>query len=673
MIIKSVHVKNFRCILDGTLACEPLTAIVGPNGAGKSSFLRALEIFHAENSRITPEDFYNGNTENAIEITVTFSQLEQDAKDKFSAYLEGEELTVTRVISLSVGRISATYHGARLQNSDFAPIRQASPAATLRLKYRELRQQSEYGDLPADTSQAADLEALRQWEEQHSDLCTRQQDEGQFFGFTGVGQGYLGRYTRFIHIPAVRDAAEDVSEGRGRVITEIMDLVVRATLANREDLTTLRRNAQEQYEAIMAAGNVPDLVNLSTRLTSTLKTYVPDASIEIQWLTEGGIEISMPKADVKLAEDGYASAVERTGHGLQRAFILTMLQHLAAAQADAAARTNQQREDGAETAEVQTTELLNSSATMPNLILCIEEPELYQHPNRQRHLAKILLQLANGALPGVAPTTQILYTTHSPLFVGIDRFDQVRVLRKMPNGSDSPKITKVVEVHGDTVAEAIWEACDRCDRSGASVPKFTWESLKPRLQTIMTPWMAEGYFADVVVLVEGEDDRAALIGAALERGYDLESLGVTVVPCGGKTSLDRPCAVFQHFNIPVYLMWDGDRYGKEPNPRLNHILLRLAGHTVVDWPSGVYDGFTCFENKLEDTVRDEVGQSVFDSILLEVQDEFGYYSKEDAVKNPYIFRELLSRSRDQGARCSTLEAAVNAILKLKPVPIPEGM
>ena len=268
-------------------------------------------------------------------------------------------------------------------------------------------------------------------------------------------------------------------EGRGRVITEIMDLVVRATLANSEELTNLRRNTQEQYDAIMAASNVLELGDLASRLTTTLKTYVPEASVEMEWLTEGGIDISMPKSDVKLVEDGYASAVIRTGHGLQRAFILTMLQHLAAAQADAAATTSQQGAD--RTAEAQPDLTPESSVTMPSLGLCIEEPELYQQPNRQRRLASILLQLASGAVPGVAPTTQ-LYTTHSPLFVGIDRFDQVRVLRKIPNGNELPKITKVVAVEGDTIAEALWEACDRSDRNGNSVPKFTWETLRPRLQ-----------------------------------------------------------------------------------------------------------------------------------------------------------------------------------------------
>lgn len=41
MIVKAIHVKNFRSILDEWIGCENLTVLVGRNSAGKSSFLRA--------------------------------------------------------------------------------------------------------------------------------------------------------------------------------------------------------------------------------------------------------------------------------------------------------------------------------------------------------------------------------------------------------------------------------------------------------------------------------------------------------------------------------------------------------------------------------------------------------------------------------------------------------
>lgn len=98
----------------------------------------------------------------------------------------------------------------------------------------------------------------------------------------------------------------------------------------------------------------------------------------------------MPAANIKLIEDEYPSSVERTGHGLQRAFILTMLQHLAIAQS----RPEEEKDDKDKTINESTGR--ESPLKVPNLIIGIEEPELYQHPNRQRHLANILEKLATG-------------------------------------------------------------------------------------------------------------------------------------------------------------------------------------------------------------------------------------------------------------------------------------
>lgn len=88
---------------------------------------------------------------------------------------------------------------------------------------------------------------------------------------------------------------------------------------------------------------------------------------------------------------------------------------------------------------------------------------------------------------------------------------------------------------------------------------YTPATLSARLQAVMTPWMNEGFFADVVVLVEGEDDRAAVLGVAKAMGHDLEGNGFSIIPCGGKSNIDRPYTIFRQLNIPVYAVWDGMR------------------------------------------------------------------------------------------------------------------
>ena len=144
MLIQKVHVKNFRSILDESLPCDSLTALVGRNGSGKSSFLSAIELFYNPSAKITAEDFYSEDTTQDIEIAVTFTGLSTEAKDLFSAYIDNDVMTVVRVFSYSQGKNSGTYHGMRLQNPDFVCVRNASGKMNIRKKYNEIREIQEY-------------------------------------------------------------------------------------------------------------------------------------------------------------------------------------------------------------------------------------------------------------------------------------------------------------------------------------------------------------------------------------------------------------------------------------------------------------------------------------------------------------------------------------------------
>ena len=291
------------------------------------------------------------------------------------------------------------------------------------------------------------------------------------------------------------------------------------------------------------------------------------------------------------------------------------------------------------------------------MVLAIEEPELYQHPNRQRHFAKILLQLASGKTPGVAERTQVIYSTHSPLFVGIDRIDQIRLLRKV-GVPGKPKVAKVVHATSHEIAGVLWTA------SGERGERYRDETLISRLHSIMTPWMSEGFFARVAVLVEGEDDRAALLGMASVMGHDLESSGISVIPCGGKSSIDRPAAIFRKLGIPVYLMWDGDKGEKDANPEDNHRLLRLLGRNPVDWPTEISASFACFEENLETTLREELGPDYFDRRLAECQKSLGIPKRKHALKNPQVIATIIRGAEVEGRICRTLKEICERVLAL---------
>src|SRR6058998_841073 len=62
-------------------------------------------------------------------------------------------------------------------------------------------------------------------------------------------------------------------------------------------------------------------------------------------------------------------------------------------------------------------------ARVRGLVVLIEEPELYLSPPAQRHLHRLLRRLAGRG------RNQVLYSTHSPVFLGVDRLDELVLVR----------------------------------------------------------------------------------------------------------------------------------------------------------------------------------------------------------------------------------------------------
>ena len=295
-----------------------------------------------------------------------------------------------------------------------------------------------------------------------------------------------------------------------------------------------------------------------------------------------------------------------------------------------------------------------------NIIFGIEEPELYQHPNRQRHLSSILEQLCSGGIPGATRSVQVIYTTHSPLFVDIGHFERIKIVRKVQNSPGLPKETIIKS----TTPKAVQKALDEVERRGGSsrVPR----PLEFQLRTVMTPIVNEGFFSDVVVLVEGEEDRAALIGVARAMEIDLNAYGISVIPCHGKDSIPKVGTVFRHLGIPLYVVWDSDKDKKATSCiATNRKLLRLCGQPEEDWPAGVFDCYACFETNITETLRRELGEEYYDRALAEIQQGWGLGNWNGAKKNPLVVAELINKAKENNISPSTIVETVERIVALR--------
>ena len=616
MMLKSIRIENYRSIRDATVDCDDLTALVGANGSGKSSILRAIDLFFVEKPTLTEEDYYDRQTENAIRVTVTFKNLSDSTKERFKDYVPDGELTVVRVLEWDNRKRSPPYHGIRTQNPDFAPTYNAKKGA--KQIYEELMENDDYADFPKWTNREEVTAHLRRWEAGKPERLEKAPDDGGFFT---RDTGFPDNFVRFLYVEPVRDAAEDAQE-RNSVLSQLLDMAVRNSLMANENIRKFTDGVQSKYNKIMQSSGQKELNNLGKRMTKTVRQFVPGAEVDLSW-HQTELNIGLPAAQINLREDGFQSAVGRAGHGLQRVFIMAMLQHLSEVQA-------RWEED----------------SELPALVLVIDEPELYQHPNRQRDMSRVLLSLASGGISGASSETQVIYSTHSPHFVGIDRLDQIRLVRKAPDASGGPKTTNVHRSSIDAIAAHL-----------SAIPKHRRETggeLARRLQIIMTPVINEGFFANVVVLVEGESDRAALMAVADGMDCSLERRGISVIPCGGKGGLSCPAAVFGHLRIPRYVIWDADR-GKK-SERLNSVLLTVMGQPPEDPPQPVNDTFACLDDNMDDTIERDLG-SKFPDYRKKSADYF-CMDEEDVVKKPHSVSYLIKIAMRKRCRFRTLEAIV---------------
>jgi putative ATP-dependent endonuclease of OLD family len=652
MKLSRAKITNFRSIGSAEIVVGEVTRLIGANGSGKSTFLRALELFYSAGTPvISPDDFHNRTGED-IEVTLTFEDLDQDEVDKFGNRLDNKGcLSVTRVFSAD-SKKNGRYFGSARRCAAFAGVRNTD-GRDKTAAYKALREV--YPDLRDGITKMADVEdALKAWEDAFPEKCQPSRDDGQFFGFQNVAQGKLGDSTALVYIPAVRDASADASDGKASVVTRLLDLIVKSAIEARAEIRTFRSEVDAKFKELMSPSKLTELGDLAGVLSGTLGSFYSRTNVLLNWRESPPLAMPFPAADMRVDDDGFESPVDRTGHGLQRALIITLLQHLAFA-----ARHNQSAAQGEEDGM--------TDAPLPGLILAIEEPELYQHPTKQRHIASVLEKLARGEIPGVASSTQVIFTTHSPLFVSMESFSEVRMVRRQA-AAGAPRCCAISTADLDDVANRIGEAW------GAPAGKFTADSLKPRLH-VVDGAVAEGFFAGVSVLVEGVSDRAALHAVAALKGINLGAEEIAVLPCGGKSIMDKPFQIFTGLGVPTFAMWDCDR-GKPNEVKNNRALQHLVGipeSQIRDTCSVVGANHACFDLNLEATMKAELGDDRWNRILDGLKEKYGVTSKDDAQKIPKLMSELLQAAESEGARCATLEAILDRIMSLKAQAVPPSV
>lgn len=203
------------------------------------------------------------------------------------------------------------------------------------------------------------------------------------------------------------------------------------------------------------------------------------------------------------------------------------------------------------------------------LFLVLDEPEVHQHPYRQRSLIrkiKALIENNNQEFLNLLKdlfdidglTGQIFIATHSPNIL-LDNYRQFIRLYKS-TGTDSQ--LKIVSGMNVVIDDKLY---------------------KHMLHNFI--YLKEAMFSKCIIFVEGDTENGAIPVFAERMGLDMDERGIGVIKLDGADSVKRCMALYKSFGIKSTALIDKDKkesYSSEPD-----IYFTKAN----DYEEDVYDNF----------------------------------------------------------------------------------
>jgi energy-coupling factor transporter ATP-binding protein EcfA2 len=634
MKIKTIHIENFRSFQDETIALNPYSCFVGPNGCGKSAVLGALNVFFQERassaidiSKLADEDYFSKNTTDPVRITLTFDDLSETARQELAAYVRQDELVVTAEAQFdaAIGFGQVRHFGQRLGMEAFRRFfdaeKSGAKAGELKDIYVELREQ--YPDLPNASTKDANTQALRRYEAEHPDLCALIPSADDFYGVNSTGK--LARFVQWVYVPAVKDAVEEGQEAKNTALGRLITRAVRSRTNFDAELEILKNDTLTRYRELLDR-NQASLTEITQSLQRRLESWAhPNVRLGMEWLSDPNkaVVVQPPVAGIKTGEGDFLGSLARMGHGLQRSYLLALLQELAGSDVPNA----------------------------PTLILGCEEPELYQHPPQARHLADVFAELATG-------NNQILVTTHSPLFVSGDGFENTRLVRR-PNPNAGSRVKSLT----------FENLCARIRTVLGEDPQRPTEGLVAKIHQALQPGISEMFFARVPVLVEGLED-VSYITTELHlanQWSEFRRLGCHLIPVNGKDKLIQPLAIAKALEMAVFVVFDADgdttrEEHRRKHERDNRALIDLLGRTYAPFPDKCVVGtdHAIWPSNLGAAVKADFGEH-YEPLANAARARYG--NEGGLEKQDLFIAEWVSAGRQSGYASPSLQRLCNAILE----------
>lgn len=468
-MLTSVSCRNFRCIAGADVTLESLTALVGPNGSGKSALLRAI-------------DLAAGPTWPSLQrLRFPYDFTGYDDSLELIVQVGFDPPTVTER-----DRIGSQHSIAALRLR-CRPYKRRSGSAVAGDPNFDYDPLDALGEVPLECVAASGGRPVQQRPHRVTSLMRERAGCVLIDHRRAVTQhlpGARGSVLSRILAPALRDLDKPMDAATGK--------------------KTRRQAFQERYEHATEVLRSSYVREVEKTIDETARRTLGFAGAAA---SGRGAHVSFqiadpvnPYASLRLvySEEGLDFPAEDVGLGIQSAIVVGIFEAL--------------RAHGA------------SAGTV-----LIDEPEMYLHPQAQRHFHQVLVDLVERG------GTQVIYSTHSPVFADATRFESLRLLRRPPG-----QTTSIAAVADD-------------DRSALTTAKAA-----TKLLTEYDATRSEALFASAVLLVEGKADLVAARTVAGKLEFDLDARNLSILECGGKTSIQFHARLCRSLGIPVCALYDDD-------------------------------------------------------------------------------------------------------------------
>lgn len=185
------------------------------------------------------------------------------------------------------------------------------------------------------------------------------------------------------------------------------------------------------------------------------------------------------------------------------------------------------------------------------IFLLLDEPEIHQHPYRQRNITKKIIQLISNN------NNQFNMLLHN-LFQIDGLLGQIFIVTHSPNIllSDYQQFIRIYKDHKENMLKCI---------SGVNL-NIENNYLKHILHNYMP--LKEAMFSRYVIFVEGDTEMGGIPEFAKRKNFDLDEHSVGVIKLDGAKGIEKFATIYSYFKIPYIAVLDHDQepqYKSFPN------------------------------------------------------------------------------------------------------------